>query len=619
MMRRTLLAVTILTIITSLAWMPASSHELGGATAPPAEILPPIAEWSGESESLVADTGDPWVTPTELSGFTTTPSYEETLAWIRRLVASTPELDLVSLGRSMSGREIWMVVASQDKAGDAERLRSGSKPTVLFQAGIHAGEIDGKDAGMMLLRDIVAKQRGAGDILSSVNVLFVPIFNVDGHELATSHTRMNQRGPSNAGWRATAQRLNLNRDYAKADTPEMRAMLGAIEEWQPDLYVDLHVTDGADFQYDITFGGAPEWMWSPAISQWIGSVLTPAVNADLEANGHKPGPMFFAIEDGNWSAGVWSWLGGPRYSDGYGSARHLPSLLVENHSLKPYRRRVLGTRVLLESILRTVGSNARPLREAIDSDTAARPDTIPLSFDTPSETQETISLDVIEAKSEPSQITGTTVVTYTGKPITVEVPFIQSTKVVERVTRPKAYWIPPTKPDVIERLRIHGIACETMKAPTTVDVEMYRLANAGFAKPGGWDVNPFEGRSRISAEVSVERRRETFPPGSVRVSTDQPRGTLAILLLEPQSPDSFFQWGFFLETLQRVEYFEAYAMEPLARRMLSESPRLREEFDTKLETDEAFRGDAMARLRWFYERSPYFDGRWMLYPVARER
>jgi murein tripeptide amidase MpaA len=619
MNKRTLIGILALTTIL-LSCKPAEWFGGGREVAPPAEILPPVAKWSGPSEKLLAEKKDPWITPAEVSGFETTPSYEETMAWLRKLAATTPTIGIVSIGKSATGRDIWMVVACEGATGDASTLKARGKPTVLAQAGIHSGEIDGKDAGMMLLRDIVEKRNGAGDILSSVNLLFVPIFNVDGHELVTSYSRINQRGPSNAGWRATSQRLNLNRDYVKADTPEMRAMLAALAEWQPDLYVDLHVTDGADFQYDITFGSGQEWMWSPSIARWIGATLTPAIYADLETQGHKPGPMFFPVEDGNWAAGVRTWSGPPRFSDSYGSARHIPTLLVENHSLKPFRRRVLGTRVLLESILRTVGANADSLKKAIDADRNARPDNVPLSFKQADGTApRTISIDVIEAARIPSEITGSTVVTYTGKPLTLEVPMIETPEAAVRVTRPKAYWIPPTKPEVVERLAAHGVKYETIRVPTTIDVDMYRLVDPGFAKPGPWEPNPFEGRARISASVEVERRRETFPAGSIRVSTDQPSGTIAVLMLEPQSPDSLFQWGFFLESLQRVEYFEEYAVEPLARRMLYESPDLKKEFEAKLAADAAFRDDPNARLRWFYERSRYYDDRWKLYPVARER
>ena len=218
------------------------------------------------------------------------------------------------------------------------------------------GEIDGKDAGMMLLRDMTVRGTKR-DLLEHANFLFVPIFNVDGHERTSRFGRVNQRGPEVMGWRTTAKNLNLNRDYAKADSPEMRAMIGALNQWLPDLYLDLHVTDGADYQYDITFGFNGRGGHSPAIVEWLEKTFTPAVTNDLAAAGHIPGSTDVPnwIDETDWLKGIKGWNAEPRFSTGYGDVRHLPTVLLETHSLKPYDQRVLGTYVYLESALRTSG------------------------------------------------------------------------------------------------------------------------------------------------------------------------------------------------------------------------------------------------------------------------
>jgi murein tripeptide amidase MpaA len=201
----------------------------------------------------------------------TTPSYAETRAFIDRLVASAPRLlRIETFGRSSEGRELYAVIASR---GDGRR-----RPAVLAQAGIHAGEIDGKDAGLMLLRDIA--QRGRADLLDRADLVFVPIFNVDGHERSSRFSRPNQRGPQEQGWRTTARNLNLNRDYLKADTPEMQAMLGLLRRVDPALYLDIHVTDGVDYQYDITYGFLGRdgrYAQSAAIGRWLDRRLRPAM------------------------------------------------------------------------------------------------------------------------------------------------------------------------------------------------------------------------------------------------------------------------------------------------------------------------------------------------------
>ncbi|MDH3768337.1 MAG: M14 family zinc carboxypeptidase, partial [Gammaproteobacteria bacterium] len=257
------------------------------------DLLPPLANWHAKSLDLIVARDDPWITPPELSGLTETPRYDETISWLRRLVSKAPELQMVSIGRSDQNRDIWMVIASADGASSAKELARTRRPVLLVQAGIHAGEIDGKDAGMMLLRDmtVAGKRR---ELLQRASLLFIPILNVDGHERFSGYGRINQRGPAEMGWRTNRRNLNLNRDYMKLETPGIRAVVRVINEWKPDLYIDVHVTDGIDYQYDITWGYNGAHAWSPAIAGWLGSHLESAANRDLSERGHVPGPLIFA-------------------------------------------------------------------------------------------------------------------------------------------------------------------------------------------------------------------------------------------------------------------------------------------------------------------------------------
>ena len=585
-------------------------------------ILPPLIPWNGKSRSLVVAKTDPWITPAEKNDFRTTPFYDEMTAWLKKLVAAAPQLKMISLGKSPESRDIWMVIASGEKQFTPEGLRRSGKPIILAQAGIHPGEIDGKDAGLMLLRDMTVRGTKK-ELLEHASFLFVPIFNVDGHERSSKFGRVNQRGPEVMGWRTNAKNLNLNRDYAKIDSPEMEAMIRALNQWQPDLYIDIHVTDGADYQYDITFGFNGAGGHSAAIANWLEKTFTPAVTNDLAGMGHIPGSTDVAgwIDPFDLTKGIKSWLANPRYSDGYGDARHLPAVLVENHSLKPYDQRVLGTYVFLESAIRAVANNAAALRQAIETDRKANAGTIPLAWDNDPATPETIEYKAIESRTMPSAISGGLRIEFTGKPVTLKIPYKLANHVSASVTRPKAYWIPPAWSEVVQRLQIHGIQFERINAPREMKLSMYRLEEMRFQgkeQAKGEEEQPFEGRVQITAKPVVEQRTEHFAAGSVRVPTDQPLGDLAVVLLEPASPDSFLQWGFFDEVFQHTEYIEGYILEPMAERMLASDPKLAEEFKQKLATDEAFRGSQKERLRWFYSRTPFVDEGWKLYPVGRE-
>lgn len=564
--------------------------------------LPPILPWSGASERLIVPPTDPWITPAERMAFADTPNYAETRAWLDRLVSASPLLSIESFGKTGQGRELYFVRASKGGAG---------KPVLLVQAGIHSGEIDGKDAGLMLLRDIAL--RGKDRLLDRVDLVFVPVFNADGHERASPFNRPNQRGPRSQGWRTNAQNLNLNRDYLKADSPEMRAMLGLIERFDPALYLDLHVTDGTDYQYDITYafsGWRGLYAQSPAIGRWLDQRFRPAIDRALQAGGHIPGYYVSARDNRDPDAGIVHDADAPRFSTGYGDLRRVPTVLLETHSLKPYRQRVLGTYVFVEAALRLLGEEGASVRSAIASDRAARPKSTVLSWKMLDRPIYTVDFLGVAHDRYRSPASGREEVRWLGRPVRQRMPvFGQAPDLV--VQLPRAWWVPASEPQVIERLKLHGIAFETIDAPRTLKLDMVRLADPKLGAPN-------EGHVPLSAKFIHEARAETMPPGSVRVPAAQPRALLAAALLEAESPDSMLAWNYFPGMLQRTEYIEGYAIAPLADRMLAEDPGLRAEFEKRLAADKVFAQDGNARLAWFYERTPYYDQRYLLYPVGRE-
>lgn len=579
---------------------------VGGLAAGPADFLPPAPPWHGASEALVVQAGHAWITPAEKTGLTDSPNYDDTIAWLRKLCAATSLVTMQEFGRTPQGRPLYAVVA---------RKGTTEKPVLLAQAGIHSGEIDGKDAGLMLLRDIAFGDKGA--LLDRATLVFIPVFSADAHERSSEWNRPNQRGPVHQGWRTTAQNLNLNRDYMKADAPETRALLGLINQWKPALYLDLHVTDGIDYQYDITYGfhgWDGGFAWSPKIGAWLDQQWRPATEAALKAAGHIPGGLVFAKNNRDLAQGITGGASNPRFSNSYGDLRHIPAVLVENHSLKPYKQRVLGTYVLLEASLKVLGDQAAAVQSAIAADAAFRPATVAMNWTGSSDEQISIDFAGIAYEEYVSPASGAKEVRWLGTPKTYpQLPVHLNTKPGVELRRPRAYWVPATKPEVIERLSAHGIRMEALSQAQAVDVTMYRLVNPKSA------AEPFESHFALTAEVSVEPHRETFPLGSVRVPADQPLGDLAVALLEPASADSFLAWGFFPEILQRTEYIEGYVIAPLAEQMLANDPKLKAEFEAKLAADPKFAADPTARLQWFYARSKFYDERYLLYPVGIER
>ncbi len=588
------------------------------ATNGPQDNLPPALPWHGASESLLARPDDPWITPAEKTGLTDSPNYDDTIAWLKKLSDASPLIKLVTFGRSAEGRDLYVVVASKEGTASSVDLARNQRPTLLAQAGIHAGEIDGKDAGMMLLRDLAFGGKAA--LLDRANFLFIPVLNADGHERSSEWNRPNQRGPVHQGWRTSAQNLNLNRDYMKADSPEMRALLTLLNRWQPSLYLDIHVTDGLDYQYDVTyayegFDGDPAR--SPQIAAWIDRVLHPALDTALLAQGHLPLNFYVNERDAHdLTQGLDLGHTPPRFSNGYGDLRHLPSVLIETHSLKPYRQRVLGTYVTLAATLELLGRDAGRLAAAIAADRQYRPADLTLTW-VPGGRRRTVDFLGVEFAHYDSPASGAREVRWLGRPHTyARLPLLDDQPGIV-TKRSQAYWVPVMKADVIDRLKLHGIQFQTLATAKTVALAMYRLVDPQPATSEG--SHPFEGRYTLKYGVKPEIRTATYPAGSIRVPTDQPLGDLATMLLEPQSPDSLLAWGFFPEILQRTEYIEGYVVAPLAEKMLAGDPALKAEFEAKLRADEKFARDPTERLKWFYARSPFYDERYLLYPVGIER
>ncbi|HET9482053.1 MAG TPA: M14 family metallopeptidase [Candidatus Polarisedimenticolia bacterium] len=551
----------------------------------------------------------PWLTRAERTGFVETSRYEETLQDCRRLEKDSPWIRVTRFGVSPEGRDLILVIASKDRAFEPAAAARTGKPIVLIQAGIHSGEIDGKDAGLMLLRDIAVTRQRAG-LLDKAIVLFMPIYNVDGHERFGPYNRINQNGPKEMGWRTTSRNLNLNRDYVKADAVETRAWLRLFNAWRPDLTIDCHVTDGTDYRYDVTYAyeglNAP-----PTVAAWIDEAVTKRVVPGLVEDGHHPSPYIFLKEDTDPAAGLAGFPPTPRFSTTYVALRNRPAFLIETHMLKDYRSRVTATYNTLKRLLEEVNRDPGSLRSAVRraESEAAAPGRLAVAFRI-RDTSRRVPFKGVEFRRELSEISGAMRVIYGERPLdlTLEVP--DGIEPAVTVDKPLAYIVPPQWTDAIDRLQAHGLTLQRLREPVRVPVDTYRLTEPK------WAPTPFEGHHPVT--FATERLRgveRDFPAGSIVVRMNQADSAVAAHLLEPQAPDSLAGWGFFDSIFERKEYAEAYVMEKVAREMLAKDPALRAEFETALK-DPDFAGSPTRRLDFFYRRTPWWDDRLGAYPVG---
>ncbi|HEX8141862.1 MAG TPA: M14 family metallopeptidase [Pyrinomonadaceae bacterium] len=559
-----------------------------------------------------------WQTWAEKTDYRETPRYEETIAYSRRLDAASPLIRLESFGESGEGRSLPVLIAAEGQTFTPEAARRAGKAVVLIQACIHAGEPDGKDAGLALLRDIAITKARTG-LLEHVVILFIPIYNTDGHERSSPYNRINQNGPAEMGWRATTAGLNLNRDYLKADAPETRAWLRLWANWNPDLFIDCHVTDGADYRYNITYQFEHHSNVHPAVLAWERSAFEGRVVPATEAAGNLLSPYLEFRDNRDLSKGIDSFISTPRFSTGYTPIRNRPGLLIETHMLKDYRSRVRGTydllRFTLEELNRDPQALLRAVRQADEQTTAEgeRYDAsraYPLRFEL-TDKATPFHLKAIESRTEISDVSGAVRVIFGTKPVDMTVPLYDETRVTAEATTPLYYIVPPQWKDVIAVLRAHGLRLQRLAEPATMEVESYRFSDAK------WAASPFEGRVMPTFTTNIVREKRLFPTGSVLVPLAQPSAHVAMHLLEPQAPDSFVAWGFFNAIFEQKEYGEDYVLEKLAREMLARDEGLRKEFEWRLMSDPKFAASSRERLRFFYERSPYWDPQLNLYPVGR--
>lgn len=568
-----------------------------------------------QSESL--NVPKEWLTYAEQTGYRKTPRYAETVAYARKLDSASNLIIYKSFGASGEGRDLPLLIASNDQTFTPSAARRKGKAVILIQACIHAGESDGKDAGLALLRDIAITKTRA-ELLENTVILFVPIYNVDGHERFGAYNRINQNGPDEMGFRATSANLNLNRDYMKADAPETRAFLRLWNEWKPDFFVDCHVTDGADFQYNVTYEFAHFQESSSYITDWMKKHFDGKIVPKVEAEGNLT-THYVEFAGREVTGGVSTFIATPRFATGYTPLRNRAGLLIETHMLKPYKSRVRGTYDILRYTIEGINQNRLSLFEAnrqADAETLERGKTYDSSRMFPLRLEITgkstpFAFKGIEYNLENSDISGTKRIIYGTEPLNITIPRFDEAKIAVGVAPPLYYIVPPQWKDAVEVLRAHGIEFQKTTKPLKIEVESYKFSDVKFASAS------FENRVPVTFKANPIKESREFPAGSLIVPTAQEAANVAIHLLEPQSPDSLVYWGFFNAIFEQKEYGEGYVLEKLAREMLARDANLRREFEEKLK-DQNFAKNPRERLTFFYERSPYFlNQRVNFYPVGR--
>jgi murein tripeptide amidase MpaA len=557
-------------------------------------------------------------TVSERSGFTATGRYDEVIKLCGAFQQAYPkQVKCFQFGSTPEGRPMMALAVTRANAFTPEAARKKKLPVTLIQGGIHAGEIDGKDAGFLALREMLENRIVQGALDRQV-LLFVPVFNVDGHERFAKWNRPNQRGPVEMGWRTTAQNFNLNRDYMKADAPEMQAMLALVNAWDPLAYVDLHVTDGAMFQHDVSIQVEPVNSGDTEFRK-AGLALRTNVIADITKEGSSPQSYYMSFkESDNPASGFVNTVYEPRFSTGYFLLRNRMSLLVETHSWKDYPTRVRITHNAIVSILNQVAAHGKEWQQAaVAADAraarlAGQP--VALSYKTTDKTA-MVDFQGYAYTRSMSDVSGMMMTRYDEtKPQVWHVPLRDEVVDDLQVKAPGAGYVVPAAwaHMVAATLTRHGVAFRRLdRAVDGANVETFRADKASFAPAS------FESHQRLKVEGAWKQEPRTVGKGALFVPIAQPKARLVMALFEPQAPDSLLAWGAFNNAFERKEYMEEYVAEDVAREQMAKDPALAAEFRRKVESDAAFANNPHARLEFFARRHASWDERLNLYPVMR--
>jgi hypothetical protein len=557
-------------------------------------------------------------TVSERSGFQATGRYDEVIKLCAAFQKAYPkQVRCTEFGRTPEGRPMLALVATRTGAMTPAQAKKQGVPVLLVQGGIHAGEIDGKDAGFLALREVL-ENRAAPGALDKQVLIFVPVFNIDGHERFGKWNRPNQRGPVEMGWRTSGQNLNINRDYVKADSPEMHAMLALVNQWDPLAYIDLHVTDGAKFEHDVSIQVEPIHS-GDALLRHAGVALRDSVIADITKQGSLPQAFYMSFaEDDNPASGFVDGVADPRFSTGYFQLRNRMAMLVETHSWKDYPTRVRITHNTVISILNQMAVHGAEWRKAaLEADArsaALARSTVALTYKASDKTR-MLQFHGYAYTRTLSEVSGALMTRYDEtKPQIWNVPLRDDIIADVSVSAPAAGYIIPAAyaASMADRLALHGITYRTIASEHAgAEVETFRADKTTFA------TGSFEGHQRLTVQGAWKNETRNIGKGALFVPIAQAKARLVMEILEPQAPDSLLAWGVFNGAFERKEYMEDYVAEEVARAQLAASPALAAEFKAKLDSDAKFAASPQARLEFFARRHSSWDERFNLYPVMR--
>lgn len=541
-----------------------------------------------------------------------TVTYQEGISFLETLANQYDFISLTSQGTTDVGKPLHTAILSLDKDFDPKSLKSKGKTILLVNNAIHPGEPDGVDASLMLLRNI-AENAELQTLVKNTVVVVIPFYNIGGTLNRSEYSRANQNGPTSYGFRGNAKNLDLNRDFIKCDSKNAKTFTQIFQAWQPDVYIENHVSNGADYQYVITYLATQKDKLGGKLGPYMEDTMIPTLKKDMEDR--FPLFPYVNVHGRTPDEGFSQFMDSPRYSSGYATLFHTIGFIIETHMLKPYEPRVKATYDFMEATLKFLDKNGKEL-QALKKETQeriAKAQDFPLAWELNRDKFTELDFMGYTAETRTSTVTGQDRLFYNRKkPFTKKIPFYNHYESSLTIRKPIAYIIPKAWGKVIERLQLNQVKLSQLAEDQTIEVQSYYIKDFKTYN------NPFEGHYvHYQTQVNTKTQNIPFRAGDYVVYVNQASNRYIVEILEPQGPDSFFSWNFFDTILQQKEGFSAYVFEDIAEQLLKENPELKKKFEAKKAEDTAFAQDARQQLTFIYRNSPYYEPEHLRYPIFR--
>lgn len=538
-------------------------------------------------------------------------TYFEAIDWYQQLDKAAAQVSVKPMGMTDAGYPLHLVLVSADGKFDPVKWHQQNKVVILINNGIHPGEPDGIDASMLLVRDIVSKKIKLPD---NVALAFIPVYNIGGCLNRNSFSRVNQNGPVEYGFRGNAQNLDLNRDFTKCDSKEARSFATLFHWLDPDIFMDNHVSDGADYQHTMTLLTTQYDKLGADLGGWLRDQFEPQLYQGMAEKKWEMVP-YVNFEGADFDKGMDMFYDPPRYSSGYAALFQTIAFVPETHMLKPYKDRVLSTYALMQTMMEKAGSNATALiaqRNKAKAE-ALKEKAFPMGWTNDSTRYREITFKGYEQEMKPSDATGLPRKFFNhDKPFTKQIKYFDVFNPKDFVDVPVAYIIPRGWTSVVELLKLNNVTVGELARDTLIEVEAYHIDDYKSLP------RPYEKHHKnYAVKLTASKQKIRFLKGDYFIRTNQPGRRYLTEMLEPNGDDSFFAWNFFDGILQQKEGYSDYRWEDVAAAYLKNHPELQQKLEEKKAADPKFAANGSAQLDFIYKNSPYYEPGHNRYPVYR--